>query len=64
MKRSDFERHLRATGCQFEREGRRHSIWLNPANGASAAVPRHSELKRNTIRRICQDLGVEKPPGL
>lgn len=64
MKRSELERHLRNAGCHLEREGGRHAIWLNPANGATAAIPRHSELKRNTARRICSDLGIEKPPSL
>jgi len=64
MKRSEFERHLRSSGCLRVREGGRHAIWSNPANGATAAVPRHNELKRNTARRICFDLGIEKPPTL
>ncbi|MCZ7581398.1 MAG: type II toxin-antitoxin system HicA family toxin [Fimbriimonadaceae bacterium] len=64
MKRSEFERHLRSSGCRLEREGGRHAIWLNAANGATAAIPRHNEIKRNTVRRICSDLGIEKPPSL
>ncbi len=64
MTKSELERHLRKYGCTLAREGGRHSIWVNPANGASAAVPRHRELKKNTARRICQDLGVEKPNEL
>jgi predicted RNA binding protein YcfA (HicA-like mRNA interferase family) len=64
MKLSDLERHLRAEGCRLEREGGRHAIWLNPANRATAALPRHSEIKKNTVRRICGDLGIERPAGL
>ena len=39
MKRRDLLRHLQAHGCRLEREGGRHSLWINPANGAVEAVP-------------------------
>ncbi|MCC6685627.1 MAG: type II toxin-antitoxin system HicA family toxin [Fimbriimonadaceae bacterium] len=64
MKRSELERHLRASGCRLEREGAKHAIWKNPMNGATSAVPRHAEVKRNTARRICIDLAILRPPGL
>ena len=34
------------------------------ANGSSAAIPRHHELKGNTARKICDDLGMARPRGL
>ncbi|MCK6632117.1 MAG: type II toxin-antitoxin system HicA family toxin [Fimbriimonadaceae bacterium] len=64
MKRSEIERHLRNAGCVLDRQGAKHAIWLNPENDARAAVPRHSEIRRNTARRICDDLGVPRPVGL
>ena len=44
MKRRDLIRHLQKHGCVLEREGGRHSIWLNPANGLIQAVPRPTEI--------------------
>ena len=41
MKRRDFIRHLQQQGCVLDREGGRHTIYRNPANGRCAAVPRH-----------------------
>jgi len=31
MKRRDLLRHLQAHGCHLDREGAKHSLWLNPA---------------------------------
>ena len=36
MKRLELIRHLLAHGCRLLREGRGHSIWVNPANGQSS----------------------------
>src|SRR5689334_12975217 len=33
MKRTALLRHLRKHGCVLKREGRQHSLWLNPRNG-------------------------------
>jgi hypothetical protein len=30
MKRKDLIRHLNEHGCQFVREGAKHSWWMNP----------------------------------
>jgi len=61
MKRRDFEQHLRRHDCYVRREGAGHTIYTNPANGRSAAVPRHVEIKTATLRRICQDLDIAAP---
>ena len=61
MKRVDLLRHLSAQGCQAYREGGRHSIWWNPANRKTSAVPRHNEIVEPTVARICRDLGIERP---
>jgi mRNA interferase HicA len=50
-----LERH----GCRLEREGSRHSIYTNPANGKSAPVPRYSEIDNRLARKICQLLAIE-----
>jgi predicted RNA binding protein YcfA (HicA-like mRNA interferase family) len=61
MSRRDFERHLRKHGCFLHHRGGSHDIWVNPANGTQAPVPRHATLKRGTVRAICQRLEVASP---
>jgi mRNA interferase HicA len=61
MKRSDLVRHLRAHECELLREGARHTIFWNPANRRTSAVPRHSEILDPVAARICKDLGIPKP---
>ncbi|HPD15986.1 MAG TPA: type II toxin-antitoxin system HicA family toxin [Planctomycetota bacterium] len=60
MKRTRFLRYLREQGCEFEREGARHSWWQNPSLNRRPAVPRHSGIVDQLARKICKDLGV--PP--
>ncbi len=61
MKRVDLLRHLSEQGCQLFREGGRHSIWWNPANRKTSAVPRHNEIVEPTVAGICKDLGIPRP---
>ncbi len=58
MKRSTLLQHLRKHGCVLKREGASHSLWMNPANGAVEAVPRHTEIPNNLARKICRGLGI------
>ena len=60
MKRGDLLRYLEGSGCKVEREGSRHSIYLNPANGKKTSVPRHMEIDNRLARKICKQLDV--PP--
>ena len=50
--------HLRRHGCNLKREGRAHSLWLNPTTGAVEAVPRHSEIPDRFARKVCRNLSV------
>ncbi len=59
MKRHELIDHLRGQGCQLEREGSRHSIYGNPASGAKAPVPRHSEIDNRLALKICKPLGIQ-----
>ena len=61
MKRHDLVRHLQAHGCDLPREGRRHSVFVNPAVEATSAVPRHSEVNEFLARKICRDLQIPPP---
>ena len=58
MKRSTLLLHLRKNGCVLKREGRAHSLWLNPRTGAVEAVPRHNEIRNPLARKICQSLSI------
>ena len=61
MKREALERHLRQHGCIFYREGGSHAIWRNETAGKIASVPRHREVKENTVRAICRQLEIRQP---
>ncbi|MBI3466315.1 MAG: addiction module toxin, HicA family [Planctomycetes bacterium] len=58
MKRNALLRHVRAHGCHLKREGRRHSLSINPVNGRVEAVPRHPEVDNQLARNICRSLDV------
>ncbi|MDX1944122.1 MAG: type II toxin-antitoxin system HicA family toxin [Pirellulaceae bacterium] len=61
MKRTDLIRYLRRQGCQLSREGRSHSVWVNPANSRQTTVPRHREINEYTARAICRQLDIAEP---
>jgi mRNA interferase HicA len=61
MKRRHLIRHLEEHGCVLDKEGGRHTIYRNPANGRCAAVPRHREIKATTARTICDQLVIPRP---
>jgi hypothetical protein len=42
-----------------DREGGRHTIFVNPATGAKAPVPRHGEIDNRLARKICGQLGID-----
>ncbi|WP_082725858.1 type II toxin-antitoxin system HicA family toxin [Limnochorda pilosa] len=58
MKRGALLRHLRKHGCVLKREGRSHSLWMNPQTGAIETIPRHVEIPDKLARKICRGLSV------
>jgi mRNA interferase HicA len=64
VNRRALEEHLRDHGCQFDHHGGRHDIWLNPTNKKTAPVPRHTTIRRGTVRSICKKLDIPLPGGL
>jgi predicted RNA binding protein YcfA (HicA-like mRNA interferase family) len=58
MKRRDLLQHLETHGCELLREGGKHSLFVNPANNQTSAVPRHREINDFLARKICRDLGI------
>ena len=61
MKRTDLVRHLESLGCYLLREGGKHSVFVNPVNNQTSAVPRHREVNEFLARKICRDLGIAEP---
>jgi mRNA interferase HicA len=58
MKLVDLVRHLEAHGCNPLRDRGKHSVYVNPANNWTSAVPRHREINDFLARKICRDLGI------
>ena len=50
-------------GCVLHHHGGNHDVWVNLSNLAQAPVPRHSRIKRGTVRGICRILGIPRPRG-
>jgi mRNA interferase HicA len=61
VKRRALLQHLKRHGCEFLREGTRHTVYVNRDAGRSTTIPRHSEITNNMARKICKDLGI--PPA-
>lgn len=61
MKRMDLIRHVESYGCLLLHEGGRHSVYYNPENNETSAIPRHREINVFLARKICRDLGVPEP---
>jgi hypothetical protein len=59
VKRREFLRGLVDGGCYLKRHGANHDIYINPANGRVAPVPRHAEIKNTLARAIRKQLGLE-----
>ncbi len=62
MSRRKLMQHLRQHGCVVVREGGRHTVVRNPANGRQSQVPRHREIDSVLARAICKQLDVPPPP--
>jgi len=61
MKRRAFVRWLTDHGCSLLREGARHSWYATESLNRRSAVPRHAEINNELIRKICRDLGIDRP---
>lgn len=61
MKRIDLIRHLESKGCEFLREGGRHTVYVNRVAGKSSTIPRHREINDFLAKKICKDLDISGP---
>jgi predicted RNase H-like HicB family nuclease len=59
LKRREFVQALVALGCILKRSGSRHDIYLNTANGRTAPVPCHQEIKDSLCMLIRKQLGLK-----
>lgn len=50
-------------GCQLDREGAKHSLWINPTTRAVESLPRHVEIGKHLSRKNCRQLSVPEPRG-
>jgi predicted RNA binding protein YcfA (HicA-like mRNA interferase family) len=56
MKKNDFVRLLAENGVFFDRQGKRHEIFIHGKTGKKIPVPRHSEIKESTVRAILKEI--------
>ena len=61
MKRKALIRHFEKQGCEFLREGKKHTVYVNRVAQASSTVPRHNEINDFLVGKICRDLQVPDP---
>lgn len=60
MKRNELLAYLSKQGCEFLREGKKHTVYFNSQNFKTSTVPRHREIDNSLARKICRDLGIKK----
>jgi predicted RNA binding protein YcfA (HicA-like mRNA interferase family) len=58
MKIHELIRHLESHGCSVLRDRGKHTVYVNPNNNQTSAVPRKSEINKFLVRKICRDLGI------
>jgi len=58
MKRNDLIKHLEKNGCEFLREGKKHTVYINRKKLKSSTIPRHREINDFLAKKICKDLEI------
>jgi predicted RNA binding protein YcfA (HicA-like mRNA interferase family) len=61
MKRVDLIRYLEKQGCEFMREGGKHTVDVNRTSRCSTTIPRHREINDFLAKKICRDLQIPPP---
>jgi mRNA interferase HicA len=61
MKRRDLIKYLEEHGCEFLREGSKHSVYVKRTAQKTSTVPRHREIDEFLARKICKDLQLPEP---
>ena len=58
MKRNELIKHLKKNGCEFLREGKKHTVYINRKKLKSSTIPRHREINDFLAKKICKDLEI------
>jgi len=58
MKRRDLIRRAERAGCEFLREGRKHTQYISAEKDRIVSIPRHNEIREKMAREILKQLGV------
>ena len=61
MKRADLIRYIEKNGCEFLREDSKHTVYISRIEKKVSTIPRHKEINEYLCKKICKDLGIEKP---
>lgn len=61
MKYSEVEKKLKAAGCYWLEDGKRHPLWYSPTTNKKVALSYHrgQEVKNGTLKSISRDMGVK-----
>jgi len=61
MKYSELEKKLKAAGCHWIRDGKKHPLWFSPITNKEFALSNHrgEEVKKGTLKDISNDSGVK-----
>lgn len=59
MKRKDLIKYLSIKNCYLLREGSKHSVYYNSINNKTSTIPRHNEIDKYLVQKICKDLDIE-----
>lgn len=61
MKRSELLKILKAHGCYFASQGKKHEMWYSPITAHEFPVPRHpgKEMSDRTVGRIMKQSGIK-----
>lgn len=61
MKRNDLIKHIEKNDCEFLREGKKHTVYINRKKLKSSTIPRHREINEFLAIKICKDLEIPAP---
>ena len=50
--------NIKENECMLDREGSKHSIFINTKTGDWTSVPRHPDIREITVMKICKELGI------
>jgi len=61
MRRRDLLCDLGRHGCEMLRGGSKHTVDINRQARTVSTIPRHREIEKVLVKKICQDLEIPEP---